>query len=430
MSQAINTLFVALSGPFGWAASAVVLVGTVLLVIAMARSAALRSWKWRGLALVTGLAGAGVLLVPFALNASRVPSPPGPETVQRASIQLPVPGEDGRMIGMDLWFPAHGAAVTGEELAGCAGVPGLPLAVNEGEAVPLLLYMPHFRGERNDSPSRFAALASQGYVVVTFDDIAHDPPDPAASAPEEAARQHEWPYGAEAEYDRTVALNAIRAELGARKALAVLDSLSACAASAPQSPWSMAVDYARVGHIGYSFGGASAAEAALLDPRIAAVASLDGSLYGRAASELFAAPYLYLRRGEPLPTQGDLTTGPMQERMDARFFVRDLGQQVTLAARPGSGAYRIAGTDHGSFSEALLTPSASSQWLLNDPVASFDAINAYLLDFFDMHLRGTEPRLIGQPTADRPNVASLAELGLVPGADFGLPADPGMADQD
>ncbi len=376
-----------------------------------------------------GLAGAALLAFPYALNASRVRSPLGPETVQRASLILPVPGEEGRSIGMDLWFPASGPAVAGEELTGCGGLLGLPLADKEPRS--LLLYMAHFKGTRNDNASRMEVLASHGYIIAALDDIGADHDGLAASAAEAASWVHEWPTQMLPEFEEVVGYRMIRAGMAARKGLHALDSLAACAASDPASPWSKAVDYEQVGFMGFSFGGAAASEAAALDPRIAAVANIDGSLYGRSFFEGFDAPNLYLLNDEPLKGPDDFGSRDSFAKLKARFKARDLQQIAELAARPGSGGYRINGTEHASFTEALFDAHASRRWLFNDPIASFDTTNAYLLDFFDMHLRGTTPQLIGQPTTDNPKVDSFAELGLVPGGDFGWPdAGKGPAAQD
>jgi len=416
MQALADTLFVILSGPWGWVAGAAALLVTIGLVAMMGRVRALRGWKLRAIVLVVGLVGAALLAAPFAINASRMRSPLGPEAFQRATLTLPAPGVPGRVIGMDLWFPAQGPA-TIDAGRGCDALRALPLSAKADEAIPLVLYIARFKGDRADNIARMEELASHGYIVAAIDDIALDDPDPDASAQEAAARLHDWPQSSDEEIQRSVALNTIRAGMEARKALAALDSLAACAASLLATPWSEKVDYDRVGFTGFSFGGAAATEAAIIDPRVAAVANIDGTLFGKSFSQDIGAPYLFLRRDNSFPSAEALASGPMEQRGEAYFAARDLARHARLADQPGSGAYRINGADHSSFSDALFEPHASRQWLLHDPISTFDATNAYLLDFLDMHLRGTTPRLIGKPTTDNLKVDSFEELGVLAASD-------------
>lgn len=63
----------------------------------------------------------------------------------------------------------------------------------------------------------------------------------------------------------------------AEKALTALDRLKACA----NADW-RADQFDRIGFFGFSLGGSTAAEAGTFDPRVVAVANLDGWLFGRA----------------------------------------------------------------------------------------------------------------------------------------------------
>lgn len=419
MKTALDHVFVLLSNDFGWLAGACLAVLVLLICAVLWRKRIVKHTSLLAL-LLTGLIISALLLFPYALNASRARSMDGPHFVQRASLTLPgAPLTEGGgttavAASMDLWFPATGAdgAVTANS---CADLARLPLAAGESADRKIILYMPHFKGGRDDNSARLRWLAAQGYIVLAFDDIGLDPPRAGALPEQEAARLHDWPYATQADYDRTVALNDIRAGLEAEKALRGLSSLAAC----DTAPWNAQVDYDQVAFMGFSFGGAAAAEAALLDPRIAAVVGLDSSLFGQAFSRPIDAPYLYFMGTESNTTLADLASGP--GRFNARFLSRHLQQQAKLVSRPGSAGIHIENTVHGSFTDAVFEPHASRQWLLNDPNHTFDTINAYILEFLDHHLHGKPAARINQQSSMDPRVQTFRDMGMVPGGDFGWP---------
>jgi dienelactone hydrolase len=76
--------------------------------------------------------------------------------------------------------------------------------------------------------------------------------------------------------------------------MTALDRFEACA----NADWHARVHFDRVGFFGFSFGGATAAEAGTFDPRVVAVANLDGSLMGHAAFGALEKPYMALSKPE------------------------------------------------------------------------------------------------------------------------------------
>jgi len=78
--------------------------------------------------------------------------------------------------------------------------------------------------------------------------------------------------------------------------MTALDRFEACA----NADWHARVHFDRVGFFGFSFGGATAAEAGTFDPRVVAVANLDGSLMGHAAFGALEKPYMAILTGDDL----------------------------------------------------------------------------------------------------------------------------------
>ena len=94
-------------------------------------------------------------------------------------------------------------------------------------------------------------------------------------------------HGEPAEFARSTALAETRVELAVRKARGILNSLLNSALAVP------GIDPARIGYVGYSFGGATGAELALQDNRISAVGNLVGWLFG-SSRKAPTVPYLLI----------------------------------------------------------------------------------------------------------------------------------------
>jgi dienelactone hydrolase len=372
--------------------------------------------------LVTGsVLGAG-LAAPYVLAASRSRSAPGPFAVQQATLVLPPLAADGAHVPilMEIWFPVKGPAEQTSTLKTCSQVSSLPLA-EAGTPRRLLLYIPHFGGPRTDNTARLAYLASYGYVAVAFDDIARDAALPGATPEDEEVRLLTWHVSTPKDFETTLRLYDIRVKRQAEKALDGLDRLAGCAAAHALSPWNVAVDYRHVGFLGYSFGGATAAEAAVMDHRIVAVANLDGTLFGQALAGRLTAPYLHVMSDRPMVTASAMMSKDPNQRYASRIEGRSRHEQAILAAREGSAGIRIRGSVHASLSDAALEPHASEFWLLHNPIAIFNAVNLYTRDFFDTNLRGERATLINQRPSSIPLVERFDEIGMTPDGDFPSP---------
>jgi len=267
----------------------------------------------------------------------RAQDPPGPHMVRTASITLSEAGKNNSAgpVGMHLWYPADDKPGPDAPVSDCAGLLSLPLAADDN-ARRLILYMPHLAGPADDNSARLAYLASHGYVIVAFDDIALDPASSDATPEDEAIRFERGEFRTQAEFDAGVARFNMRVRRQAEKALRGLDLLTACAAGAKNSVWTSSVDYSHVGFLGFSFGGATAAEASALDARVAAVANLDGNLFGQAFAGGVRAPYLFVMSGRSFGTTELMNQDDALERYHWRTWSRDLHEQKRLIARAGS----------------------------------------------------------------------------------------------
>jgi pimeloyl-ACP methyl ester carboxylesterase len=114
------------------------------------------------------------------------------------------------------------------------------------------------------------------------------------------------------------------------------------------------LDTQHAGALGFSFGGAVAAEASLLDPRIRAAVNLDGRHYGDALERGVNKPYLFICEELLIPTEADLTSTDPATRYEARLDRIDYSQlDANLRAR-GGVRVTIPGVTHMNFTDVPL----------------------------------------------------------------------------
>ncbi len=148
--------------------------------------------------------------------------------------------------------------------------------------LPLLIYAPGWGDAYDDNTVLMRTLASHGYGVVAIDDIARDPKAEWATADDEAARLATFDVGTPDRQIQFMIDANRRVELAASKMRAVLEAIANTQATEPSFE---RFDLDRVGAIGASFGGATAAEAASGGGNIRAAVNLDGLVFGRAADD-------------------------------------------------------------------------------------------------------------------------------------------------
>ncbi|HEY4254495.1 MAG TPA: hypothetical protein VGM87_25055 [Roseomonas sp.] len=370
------------------------------------------SRRWLLAAPLAAAAGAGLAaLSPGVRDAAREslrallfrsvsrPVPTGPHAVGFAPLTLDIGGSDGP-VAVDLWYPAAPAAAG---LAGRLGRAATSLAypnlapAQHGVAflagaapAPLILYEPAWFSTRRDNSFTLANLASHGFVVAALDDVVHYP---GAAGPEAALRAMSLNYTSEATMMPGLEVAGLRAAAAARVAGGVLDALTA------DSGWAPRLDPARIGVLGYSFGGAVATELGCHDPRVTAVVNLDGSTYGEAGRQGVTRPCLTLFSGNVFPTAQELVDPDPAIRLEAKLCVIETTRQIARAGWPGQRCFLIDAARHPDFSDALIVPALAA-WRgprRPDRHEVWSLINAYLVAFFGQSLRGEDPPLLHGP---------------------------------
>ena len=391
------------SDRYGWIIGALILMTAIALMIVRYRLA--RPPRMLHLAgLAVGVAIGGLLFIPevprlvIALRQLVIARAPtgtsGPFPVAAVEAALPSSTAGEPAIPVQIWYPVAGdpsAAVSRSGPSLCSkGEDHLRMAVSQKQ-FPILLYAPMNGGARDDNASTTAELASHGYFVMAIDDIDRDP-RPSATA-DENMQPLTFDFSSAEAYNTTLRIGDRKVRREAKRALMALDRLKTCV----NAKWSGQVRFDRVGFFGFSFGGSTAAEAGTMDPRVAAVANLDGSLFGRSAVGELNKPYMtFLVRDDVFSKPEILQSPDPNERYAAILTDHDLREEVRLANQPDGFAFRIPKSYHENLSDYIFSRGFFKTWLLVNPYRVKEIRDAYLLAFFDRYLRDMPSPLLTQ----------------------------------
>ncbi|QBR70718.1 hypothetical protein CU048_04850 [Beijerinckiaceae bacterium] len=397
---------------FGWVVGALIImmaIAGLVLAYLLARSLSMFTIGVFAIALGVGC----LLFLPAAPRVTRAllwlvapPTPPGPSgplPTETVSIIMPSSTGEGAPIVAQIWFPsssesaksAPGSSPGSTPLLTCADFMRTRDLSNARPHYSILLYAPSNNGTRDQSTWTNAELASHGYVVAAIDDIDQDPPLPDSKAGENSAEPMTFDFSSAEAYEETQRLGADKARRQAEKALTVLDRLQACASA----NWRDRLQFDRVGFFGFSFGGATAAEAGIIDPRVIAVANLDGWLFGPALTGALLKPYLFLIEDEPVPGPKRLESPDPDVRYYAILQDRFLQAHKRLVDRPDNYGFMLRGSRHESFSDEVFGAAYYKTWFVLDPYHIKSIRDSYLLAFFDTYVRNEPaPLLLQSPS--------------------------------
>jgi dienelactone hydrolase len=354
---------------------------------------------------------AGLLVLSLALQLN-LPAPGGAYPVGRTSLAWEDPvrpeplteaGDDRRSVAVQIWYPAEAETGSpapyfpGLERAGAAlresgevsalEAAGLRLirsnsfwqaaAAEEGAPFPVLLLSPG-NGTNVEFYSGLAEeLASQGYLVVG---VNHPYDVPAAALADGRVAgynraQWELPPRQHQHYVQE------RGEVRVADALFVLDRLSALNQADPL--FAGKLDLERLGFLGHSLGGITAAQTCQRDPRFKACLNLDGIQAGGPFSmfpepPLLGQPFLFITK---------------EERLHPNLIEQ-------FEALPGRGyVVYLRGASHDHFTDGpLLQPSLLPVETQADRY--LEETRRYMVAFFDQELKAEPSSLLEAPHQD------------------------------
>lgn len=165
----------------------------------------------------------------------------------------------------------------------------------------------------------------------------------------------------------------------------VLDELVKLNAADSGSPLAGKLDLSRVGVLGMSFGGATAGQVCLDDPRVKAGVNLDGTVYGDMVDRPLSTPFLFMQN-------------PEGQAINRTLFERAQGPGWFMV---------VQGSRHFDFTDfPLVTPIFRLLGFIGSVPGErmVHITNAYTLAFFDQQLRGQASPLLEGPSPDYPEV--------------------------
>ena len=270
-----------------------------------------------------------------------------------------------------LWDRALGRSVSLSPVSRSYAFPGAA-AADSPRPFPVILHSAGQGDVRTDNVDKFELLASHGFVVVTLDS-----PQSQSWVMEDG----ELGFG---ELYEPLSMD-YASRLGDVRFLA--DEIARW--NLDDSILAGRLDTDRVGVFGFSFGGAVATGACQVDPRFKAGVSLDGGGHPDMAGVVMDVPFMFqvvVTDDNPYLTQPRKDNRALFDRMNrAGYFVR----------------YRNA--SHGMFAELpwFRSPIDATAQRIGH------SVRAYLLSFFNKHLRGVDDHMLDQHSGAHPDVETF-----------------------
>ncbi|SEG59592.1 dienelactone hydrolase [Paenibacillus sp. UNC499MF] len=185
------------------------------------------------------------------------------------------------------------------------------------------------------------------------------------------------------------------------------------------------IDLGHVGVFGHSIGGATAYDASY-DPRIAVGIDLDGGLYRLRDKEGLRKPFLFINSesyfeklkmvmdnrvytDEEINRMGSTREWEDQVTEDKKLELERMRETVVS----GGQFLYIDNTEHLNFTDIqFISPIFKLLGITGKiaPERANSVINAYMLDFFDMHLKNQAGNLMKGPDSRFPEVKSVSSL--------------------
>lgn len=270
------------------------------------------------------------------------------------------------------------------------------------EKFPIVLFAPGWGGRGDDSSALTAELASHGYIVIGFNDVGQDRADIEAYS-DHLDLSRSFELSSENAEKQSLNLANARIQIAASKVQRILNALQKEMLPEPFSAGHP--DFEKIGFMGFSFGGAVAAEMSHLDARIDAVVNMDGWLFAKAANQGVPRPYLAVASAEAFPPSSDLQSKDDSRRLSAEWCQRDEALHRSFLKRGDFYWYLADGARHEDFTNELF----ATGWLGNLTAkgkaanALHENLTALILSFFDNYLKQKPAMLLSVSPSGSPS---------------------------
>ncbi|GIO96925.1 carboxylic ester hydrolase [Paenibacillus lautus] len=279
---------------------------------------------------------------------------------------------------------------------------------NKETTYPVLLFSHGFNGVKNQNTFQIEELASHGYIVIGID---HTYYSTTSVFPD--GRVVNFSPLEDSGYEYLDQLNKVWVE----DTMFVIDQVEKLAVNDPDHRFTGRIDTDNMGMFGHSYGGATAVQTLLKDPRLKAAINMDGGLFGeqRLPEDGVKRPFLMMSADDTLAGTANMSDeniasqGTTREELD-KFFDEVLSRYNSVAA--GENYWmKIKNMKHMGFSDTyLLSPVLA--WMEGVDVRNAHRlINEFSLDFFNHYLKQQPFKLMEQ------NIGEHSSFSLQKGAD-------------
>src|SRR3569833_106515 len=335
------------------------------------------------------LAVSVVACLVFPFVEPRVPE--GPAGVGTSAIPVTVmhratePPELRAQPRVQLWYPTHHAGqwqqiVVNLQARIAAGLRAQPAAAasvdaaiaRRGTKLPVVLYFDGWPEDKTQNVNLILQLATRGLAVVsvTWDGIDRPLVD----------------YSSVAQMQQSVELDHQRSRAHARDGSAILDVLEQLDAQT-NGRFAGAFDTQHASALGFSFGGAVAAQLARMDARVKSAVNLDGRHWAEALESGVRKPYMFICEELIVPSDADVSSPVPSVRYEARLDRIVYAQLDRNQAAYGGIRVTLSGVTHMNFTDVPLR-SPLRRFSLGgalDARRAQDIIHTYVIDFLERY---------------------------------------------
>lgn len=339
-----------------------------------------------GLALIAAAGLASVASGKVVVPLYRLPAPSGALRVGTQLIAVPGIVNSDALTNVQVWYPiaedVRGASAPYilvrsrplrtrliDGFVATNAVLNAPVAPGRH---PCIVTIPGWGGKLENNTAIAESLASHGDIVFGIDDLV------------EANRAMTFDSAREAK--ATVAWANEKLERASANVSRVLDAIEQLD-RVPGGKFEGRVDPNRMGLVGFSFGGAVAAETSLHDSRVLASVNLDGSMYGESLRSGVSKPFLFMLSTPPA-SEDDPAKLSFADRVD----VENRRRIFEGLRHYRDGFFTLKHSGHYNYADASLLPSIRHTLVGSvDPVRAHEAIAYYVNRFLDTYVRRQGP---------------------------------------
>ena len=270
---------------------------------------------------------------------------------------------------------------------------------------PVIIYTPSWSGYRTDNTFQTQELASHGFVVIGLE---HPCSVPMAIYPDGRIIYSNLSAdytSSEAAFAKLLQVGAAQLILRTQDIQFVLDRLPEIAQS---KLFKDTFNLTQIGIFGHSFGGAAAAQACAIDPRLKAGMNMDGLLFGSVAQQGAAQPFLFMNSDYPRPTIAELQSPHSSKQRAQQTDAWGYAQRDRWFQQHGGYNLTLTGSAHMNFSDYPLRSRFANGGGKIGSQRAMAIVNAYTVAFFERELRGQPAPLLDRIIPDRQHPASTS----------------------